>query len=128
MTQQYSPVGPPSPGYHPDLLIALVWDFSCHWTSVERLPCSQGAQLQLEQSGEPGPWAPYLLEACTASFQTAQLIFYPTDDTLPFKLLFHWEDGRSCNTKSVRQNPTCTESGVDFKPEVDCVPSPCTVI
>lgn len=61
-------------------------------------------------------------------FQIAHWIFYCTNDTLSFKLLFHWEDGKSCKTKRVRRNTNCTWLAVEFKQEVYRIPSTFTVI
>lgn len=127
MTQQYTSIWPPSPSYHPNLFLPLIWDYSCNWISLERLPFSQGALLKSKRFAEPGPWTLYLLELCTTLFQIAHQIFYSTNVTLSFKLLFHREDGESCKTW-VRWNPACTWLAVEFKQKVDCIPSTCTVI
>lgn len=56
---------------------------------MEGLLCSQGALLKLKKFAEAGPWTLCLLEVYMTDLPIAHQMFYSTNDTLPFKHLFH---------------------------------------
>lgn len=103
--------------YHPNLFVALIWDFSCKCISLEILLCSQGETLKLKLFRTL-----WVLEV----FQIAHQVFYSANYTLSFKLLFHSEDGENCNTGLDESYLVLSWQWV--KQKVDCIPSTCTVI